>query len=189
MNAARRRKAFALLLPPIALLSAVGIAEAALRIADIAPQAPPPDITSFDPRLGWRNTPGASGIHRTRDYTVRESIDSLGFRGPELTIAKPAGVRRIALLGDSFVDGYTTSFETTAGEVLERQLNAHDGKDDWEVINAGTAGYSTDQELLLYRESVRRFKPDEVILLFYVNDVWYNDQSRYWRGRKPKFVV
>ena len=35
----------------------------------------------------------------------------------------------------------------------------------------------------------RKYSPDLTVLLFYENDVWFNTQARYWRGRKPYFVL
>ena len=42
-----------------------------------------------------------------------------------------------------------------------------------EVINGGTAAYSTDQEYLFYREEGRRYASDVVVLFVYHNDLPY----------------
>jgi hypothetical protein len=58
------------------------------------------------------------------------------------------------------------------------------------VINAGVAAYSTDQELLFFRQEGKKYNPDLTIVMFYYNDVWYNNQLvyPYHRGHKPLFV-
>jgi len=136
----------------------------------------------FDPLLGWRKVPGGGGRHHTAEYEVEERFNSEGLRGPEFPIAKPPGRTRILLLGDSFVEGYTVAFEKTVGEVLARETGA-------EVINGGTGGYSTDQELLFFERDGSRYAPDVTILFFYVNDITGNRLERYWRGAKPRFRI
>ncbi len=100
---------------------------------------------------------------------------------------KPNGEYRIFLLGDSFAEGYTVNFEDLCSQVLKRELNGR-GDRHYEVINGGTAGYSTDQELLLFEHRGIEYEPDLTVLLFYVNDVWFNNQTQYWRGFKPRFA-
>jgi len=60
------------------------------------------------------------------------------------------------------------------------------------VINAGTGGYSTDQELLFFQGEGSRYHPDLTILMFYPNDLPMNVRSDYkWKGRgeKPMFEL
>lgn len=143
-------------------------------------------ITEHDPLLGWRKKSLATKTYRTPEYTATVTTNSHGLRGPEHSFHKPDSTYRILLLGDSFAEGYTTAFDSTAGQVLERLLNANGSR--YEVVNGGTAGYSTDQELLFFRETGRKYKPDLTLLLFYINDVWFNSRDRYWRGSKPFFL-
>src|SRR5262249_28108666 len=144
-------------------------------------------MNQFDALLGWRKKPGVTDTLVTSEYRIVEATNSRGLRGPEYSIEKPKGTRRILLLGDSFAEGYTVDFRDLCSQVLQRALNQA-GAGQFEVINAGTAGYSTDQELLYYVNEGRNYRPDITVVLFYVNDVWYNDQSRYWRGFKPRYV-
>ena len=45
------------------------------------------------------------------------------------------------------------------------------------MINAGVSGYSTDQELLWYRNEGIKYETDLVILVIAGNDVGDNDQA------------
>lgn len=175
--------------PIIATIVGLAAAEGTLRLAGVESFIPDESelITEYDSVLGWRKKPLASRTYRTSEFTVTETTNSRGLRGPEYAFEKPADTYRILLLGDSFAEGYTTGLDSTAGRVLERLLDS-DGKKRSEVINGGTAGYSTDQELLFFREAGRMYKPDLTVLLFYANDVWFNSSGRYWRGSKPFFV-
>ena len=53
---------------------------------------------------------------------VDYAISSAGLRNPEVPVAKPAGVRRIAVLGDSIAFGYWVAEEQVFARQLERML-------------------------------------------------------------------
>lgn len=142
----------------------------------------------YDPLLGWRKIPNSAGDHHTDEYQVTEHINSMGLRGPEYPLQKSPDRRRILVLGDSFAEGYTVNFDELFSEVLVDSLNRKCPDEKIEIINAGTGGYSTDQELLYFENEGVRFQPDFTILLFCTNDPWYNAQDSYWRGFKPLFV-
>ena len=142
-----------------------------------------------DPILGWRKIPNFTGQHVTPEYAVLEHMNSRGIRGPEYAYEKRRDEYRILVLGDSFAEGYTVEFRELFSEVLKHRLNRPTDGRDYEVINAGTGGYSTDQELLLFQQEGERYRPDLTILLFYDNDVWFNNQPKYWRGYKPLFQL
>jgi len=145
----------------------------------------------FDPVLGWAKKPGHTGRHVTDEYSVTETLNSNGLRGPEYPYEKPDGEYRVLVLGDSYAEGYTVEFEQTFAEVLKTRLNAAGKRapsgGSFQVINAGTGGYSTDQELLFFDREGRKYSPDLVILQFCDNDIWYNAQGLYNRGAKPLF--
>ena len=52
-------------------------------------------------------------------------------------------------------------------------------------MNGGTAGYSTDQEMLFYETEGHRYQPRVVVLFFYYNDVVYNDRQEFF-GRSSR---
>ena len=97
--------------------------------------------------------------------------NALGFRGEEISLAKPAGVYRIAALGgsttySSFVDDYRHSYP--------RQLEAYlhqNGFDHVQVINAGVPGYSSHQNLINLQFRVLPLQPDLVIIYQGYNDI------------------
>jgi GDSL-like Lipase/Acylhydrolase family len=170
---------------------AVLVTEIALHLADY----PPAQVShqrlfvEYDSILGWRNTPGATGRMTSDEYSNELVYNTHSMRGPVVAYEKPAGVQRVVLVGDSFVDGYTQPLGERVGDVLEKLLNAADPGRRTEVISLGTGGYSTDQELLWLRSEGLLYHPDVVVLLFYFNDIWYNRLDHYWRGGKPLFAV
>jgi hypothetical protein len=145
-------------------------------------------FVEYDADRGWRNVPGAKGEFSTDEYDVFLEYNSRGIRGPERSYDKPPGTYRVVILGDSFIEGYSVPREDRVAEVLEGILTQRDPNRKYEVIALGTAGYSTDQELLWLEQEGLKYKPDLVVLMFYMNDVWFNGQSVYWRGEKPAFV-
>ncbi len=142
----------------------------------------------YDPLLGWRKKPNQSGWNVSSEYQVLEEINSKGIRGPEYPYEKKDGVFRVLIVGDSFAEGRMIAFKELLSEVLNTRLHDSNGR-SYEVINAGTSGYSTDQELLYNQSEGTKYRPDLTVLMFYYNDIWYNVQPQYWRGRKPLFEV
>lgn len=143
----------------------------------------------YDPLLGWKKKPNAKVKHVTGEYNITEYFNSKGLRGPEYSYNKNNNEYRILILGDSFAEGYTVEFEELFSEVLKRILNKNPGNAYYETINSGTGGYSTDQELIFIQKEGINYNPDLTLLMFHDNDVWYNNQSKYWRGHKPIFTL
>jgi hypothetical protein len=119
------------------------------------------------------------------EYRTRVAFNARGVRGVDRPYAKPPNASRVVVLGDSFVDGYTVPTEDRLTEIMERNLGP-----GVEVINLGVVAYSTDQELLMLEQEGWKYQPEIVVLVFYYNDVWQNDQ-RLFTGNtyKPLFVL
>ena len=143
--------------------------------------------TEYDPLLGWRKRKMASATYKRREYTVEVKTNSQGLRDPERSLEPPPQTFRILALGDSFVEGYTVDLKDTVTKRLESRLN--DSGCAAEVINGGTAGYSTDQEYLFYRSDGARYRPSLVLLFFFWNDVIYLDRQDYFGTPKPAFEM
>ena len=93
--------------------------------------------------------------------------NSHGFRDRERTLAKPAGVKRILMVGDSVVVGHgIRDLNDTISRKLEVILSPH----QVEVINLAVGGYCTASEIELLATRGLPFSPDLVILLFTEND-------------------
>lgn len=130
-----------------------------------------------------------TGKYVTTEYSITEKINSKGIRGPEYSYEKRNDEYRLLILGDSFAEGYSVEFPELFSEVLKMRLNKSGGTKNYEVINASTAGYSNDQELLLFQTEGKKYHPDLTIAMFHDNDFWYNNQAQYWRAYKPLFQL
>jgi hypothetical protein len=135
----------------------------------------------YHPTRGWTLRPGL------RDLPVFSgkilSSNSAGMRGDqEYSEAKPAGMRRLLLLGDSFTFGESVS----DAETYARQLS--DLLPRLEVLNLAVHGYGNDQMLLALREDGLRYHPDLVVLGFVHEDVERNVLG-FRDFAKPRFVL
>jgi hypothetical protein len=124
-----------------------------------------------DPAIGYRLTPGARTRFETVEFAAQIDINSNGVRDTDDIGPKPAGERRIVILGDSLVLSVQVDFDRTFGELLERRLNA-DAPEGvrYRVINAGVQGYGPVEELLFFRTVVRSFEPDIVLTTLFVGN-------------------
>ena len=141
----------------------------------------------YDSTLGWRNIPNWKATTNGNRLT----INSKGLRDREYSYAKPAGVRRILVLGDSFARGYGVADDEIFTEVIEDRLGREQFVQGvkYEVVNTGVSGWGTDQEYLFLRQEGFNYSPDIVVLaLFIVNDFENNASSIVYGLQKPVFV-
>jgi lysophospholipase L1-like esterase len=142
--------------------------------------------TEYDPVLGWRKRPGAGATFHRREYKTHVNVNELGLRDRPRSY-EANGSFRILALGDSFVEAYSVPLEHSVTQVMERSLDTNDCH--VEVINGGTAAWSTDQEYLYYLRDGQRYDPRVVLLFFYYNDVFFNGEDTYFGTPKPLLVA
>lgn len=166
-----------------AVVLVLGIVEGGLRLAGVRPY--PVDL-HLSARLGtlhqlvngdpvvYTLKPNSTTEFSTQLGPVRYHINRAGLRGPEITVEKPPGVRRVLLLGDSVTFGFGTSYEETFASQLQTRLGAIGDADApyrWQVLNMGVGGYNTYTERVFYETRGRLFQPDLVLLIVCPNDV------------------
>jgi hypothetical protein len=155
---------------------AVVVAEVGVRSLHLVP-------TRFwepDPVLGSRLIPGKEGwwTQEELEFRVPVRINSAGWRDVEHALVKPAGVYRIVILGDSFIEAMQVPLQDTVGRRLEQELNQLPGGVRYEVISLGVSGYGTASELLAYRDIGRLYSPDLVLLAFYPGNDIHNNSPK-----------
>lgn len=100
----------------------------------------------------------------------RVSLNSNGHRNDDMPVAKPAGERRILVLGDSVTFGWGVNQGEDFPARLEALLRQQDNR-VWRVINSGVNGYNSEQEALYFANEGIAFEPDIVLLVYVANDV------------------
>ena len=149
-----------------------------LFMPDLAPEPITSEVHQFyrfDPVLGWSPMPGARGVLFRREFSHPVRINSFGMRGPETSLKKPAGIKRIVVLGDSYVWGAGVADQYRFTNLLQDQLRGS------EVLNFGVTGYGPVQYYLLTKKAIE-FEPDVVVIAFcLVND--FSD-AVFWRRYK-----
>ncbi|MCR9246224.1 MAG: SGNH/GDSL hydrolase family protein [bacterium] len=104
--------------------------------------------------------------------SYRLKTNSLGFRGPEIELEKPAGTFRILILGDSVSYGTGVNDEVTFLRRWEVALNEHAKPGQrFEVVNTGHPMYDSVQELAMLKDEGLALDPDLVLLVYVVNDI------------------
>jgi len=88
-----------------------------------------------------------------------------GMRDRDYALDKPAGTRRIAVLGQSYVAGDGVTDGETFDELVENQLAGEGALPRTEILNFGIGSYSMLQQLLLLEDRVWKFSPDIVMVV------------------------
>jgi len=137
-----------------------------------------------DATLGWAARQSTRLLIKSSESTVEVSYNSLGLLGPEIGRDKTPGKLRVLALGDSFTEAAQVPAETRFTTLLQNGLAA---EGQVEVLNAGVAGYQTDQEVLAYETRWRDLRPDVVLLFLFIgNDVMGNATDQRQPGVGPR---
>lgn len=106
-------------------------------------------------------------------------VNSLGFRGEELERPKPPGRIRVAFLGGSTTFcAEASALETTWPHQVVERLRAAFPERDFDYVNGGGAGYSTEQSLLNLRHRVAPLEPDVIVIYHATNDLVVESRRR-----------
>lgn len=185
-DSSRRRRWFRCMAVSVSLLAAVLCAEIGVRLFSSQGFS----LLVKDGVVGQRYRPGFNGAMFVPESgrKVHLRFNSLGYRGPEVSPNKPVGVRRAAVLGDSFVAAVAVEEEDTMVGQLRDRLE-HVSGESWEVLNFGVSGNSSGQSLLTWRNFARRFEPDLVILCFYNGNDLAENMPGLSTANRPYFYL
>lgn len=116
---------------------------------------------AFDPLQDLVEKPHPKLVHHV-------SINSLGYRGPEISRRKQKGTVRVLCLGDSGTYGHYVNEEETFPHYLQERFRQ--AGFPVEVINAGVPD-TTIIDHLYYLDRSLEIQPDIVVLTFSENDI------------------
>jgi SAM-dependent methyltransferase len=122
------------------------------------------------PTFGHQYVPGVDmSLPRPGGGRYRIAVNADGIRADrEYSRAKPAGIRRLIVCGDSMPAGQFVTNADRFSELLERR------NPNLEVINLSLEGSGTDQQVLLYEHLGLQYEHDAVILLPFLQNVRRN---------------
>jgi len=166
----KKRLIKVLVFPTIGIFLSLIIIELLLSITKIIPMVP--HFTHQSEILGFEHIPNTKGTYSSQEFLVNVNINNQGFRhDSDVSTSRREGIKRIALVGDSFVEGVQVDLNKTAGIRLEENLNFDSKTEKYEVLNFGVSGYGMDQKFLYLKKNVLAFQPDLVVLFFASNDL------------------
>ncbi len=124
----------------------------------------PSDAPLFvsDPQVGFR--------YRPHSEFGRRLTNSRGFNDVEVPRERPAGMRRIAVLGDSFVFGVVAPRENMVS-AFDRLVNANGKR--FEVLNMGIPAAGPENYLGVLEHDALEWQAEVIFVVFFVgNDVF-----------------
>jgi hypothetical protein len=122
---------------------------------------PDKDIRAFHPFLQGKSIPGDD----------RFQINSHGFRGEEISLAKPEGTFRIFFLGGSTVFAGRQPYDKLHTRILEKSLRAAYPDVKIEIQNAAFPWYTSQHSLINYLIKIKDFDPDLIVVWHGINDL------------------
>ena len=145
-----------------------------------------PPLNRFDPMTGVTHNPRVEGWWMVEGVTY-VTINNEGFRDRNHAVAKPRDAFRVVVLGDSNAEAFQVPQENTFWSELERRLQGC----PWlshrpvEVLNFGVSGFGTTQELLTYQKFGRKYRPDIVLLAFFIGNDLRDNVRRLTEAGPP----
>ncbi len=119
---------------------------------------------SNNPKIGHEHKPNVSA----KLMGVQVTTNGDGLRDGDYSFDKNAGSKRILMLGDSVTFGWGASQDKTFSKILENEFRRNGKSVD--VINTGVGNYNTSMEVEYFFEKGFKYKPDIVILNYFIND-------------------
>lgn len=139
------------------------------------------NIYQNDKALGYSFGPNLNTSYQGHSLNT----NSKGLRDREFYIGGKPDLRILAL-GDSFTFGEGVDAEKTYAKVLEIILKKKFTNKKIEVINSGVPGYGNDQELNFLKIKGVYYKPDLVLLGFYLGNDFSDNEIGGIKRRRVK---
>lgn len=114
----------------------------------------------------WRYRPDLRLAYRTPEFEIEIRTNDIGLRQGPIAPATD-GVTTILFIGDSFTFGWGVAEAERYSEVLARLATEKRPGTRLRIVNAGHWMYTFDQQLVLMKEMIERYKPAVVVQGFY----------------------
>jgi len=135
-----------------------------------------------------RLRPDSEFWHTSVDGTWKFITNRQGYRSKkDFNYDKPEGKIRIISLGDSHTLGFEIRQDYTFSVISEKYLLKHGI--NAEVYNMGMSGFSTAEELVVLENEAIKYKPDFVVVGFFVNDFEDNIKTALFKLNGDSLIV
>ncbi len=171
----------------VGLAALIALAEVGLRISDMT-RSPLATESTTHPLIvdSWTTGSQLRPQSRTpRGVLPEVRTNGWGLRGPEMMVPKPAGVFRIALLGDSAVLGLDHEDQILVSAQLQASLQAGTNY-SIEVVNAALPTGGPLIAAIHLQRTVLALQPDLVIVQFDPRDWSEGAALRRWIVSDPQ---
>jgi hypothetical protein len=128
-----------------------------------------PSALTSDPRIGTVFRPARDMILFKEGFYIGRS-NHYGYLGPDYPPERTPHSIRIALIGDSYVEGFQLFDRYHFRNILEQELRSFTGM-DVEVLNFGRSGFDLPDMYAYYKTFVSRFHPDLALVFVHVSDL------------------
>lgn len=155
----------------LAFLLTIGALDFYLQSAEIQFLA----LGIYDEKKGFRLMPHQKYTFFKEGFSISET-SNFGFYGNDIQIVKPADTYRIALLGDSYVEGLQVFDRDHFRSIIEKKLAGSYGH-NIEVMNFGMSGFGLSDEYCYYSNFVKKFRPDLVVIIIRQGDLELKKKS------------
>lgn len=123
-----------------------------------------------DSVFGWKLIPSTVTRLRWASYDYWVQSNSLGFPGTEYAPEKEPGTLRILVTGDAFSSAEGVNTDQAWPRLLERRLREQLLDQRVEILNFAITGYGPNQYARVVRTFAPIYKPDIIIVEFFVNE-------------------
>ena len=165
----------------VSFVVSIALAETIVRMFGFKPRETRLVRYEFDETLGWKPKKSHTTFISSKSYGHHLYYNNDGFpcRKEDMEKSTSRELPSIALIGDSFVEGYYLPYEQTLSAILAKKISK-------QVLNFGVSGYSPSQYLLSAREYLNEYNvTDIVVFLFPFNDLPHVNSETYQGYAKP----
>jgi hypothetical protein len=144
------------------------------------------------PVVGHYHVPESSAWIREPEFTTYLRFNQYGLRGPEIPTKESASIRRVLLLGDSFLEAKQVAEQDALPDRLNIWLQDRQGS-SVELLNSGTFDWSQVHEYLYLQHAGPVLRPNLVLQFFYVGndvgDLWPRSRGEFRDLERPVAIV
>lgn len=129
-----------------------------------------PSNNKFDPTLGRIRRENFKYVKLNEGFSI-SNFNDYSYLGPSYSPEKPDSIIRIALLGDSYIEGFQVFERDHFRSITENKLNTQN-KNRFELLNFGRSGLGFENMFALDSLMIRNFKPDYILYFAGINDFY-----------------